>query len=118
VIRRPHPDTDQPANKENVGDLPPSKRRRGRNALYSVIADHEHTQNERLAEARALDEKRQGQVLERLDRVADGLAALAEISKDQMARDDKRREEQSENQMQMMQMILNAAVGNHNVVSR
>jgi len=100
--RRPRSPSPGASDKEN-DDSKHRPKRRGRNALYEVLEDCKKSDSKLLEEAQARDDLRQEAILDRLDRMTDGIAALTEVTKEKMERE-------RDQQKDVMQMLLQAAL--------
>lgn len=101
IFRRPRSRSPGPSAKENQGDRP--RKRRGRNVLFNVLEERIDSDTKLLQSARARDEERQTEIVDRLDRMTDSITELAKVTKESMERN-------REQQMDMIKMMFEAMI--------
>ncbi|KAJ3534441.1 hypothetical protein NMY22_g6925 [Coprinellus aureogranulatus] len=71
-------------------------------ALREVLEERKELEKQRIEQARARDSQRQSELVDRLDRMTDGIAALTEITRQKM--------EQDREQQGLMKMLVEAVL--------
>ena len=101
IVRRPHSPSPGPSTKENQDERP--RKCRGHNVLFDVLEERIDSDSKLLQSARAQDEHRQAEIVDRLDHMVDGISELAKATRESMERS-------REQQMDMMKIMLEAMI--------